>query len=74
MGGFLKDYLVVCVLSWLKMFSICYRVFIKYCVFLKILKYIPDSRFNLGVSECTKGRPNTSAAAELAEFRKITTF
>ena len=34
-----------------------YRVLIKYCVFSKILKYIPDSglsRFPLGVSECTQ--------------------
>ena len=34
-----------------------YRVFIKYCVFAKILKYIPDSglsRFPLCVSECTQ--------------------
>ena len=55
-----------------------YRVLIKYCVFLKMLKYIPDSgiyRFTLDVSECIhNGRSNTSAAAELAEFRKITTF
>ena len=32
-----------------------YRVFIKYCVFSKILKYIPDSglsRFSLGISVC----------------------
>ena len=56
------------------MFS--YRVFIKYCVFSKILKYIPDSglsRFLLGVSVCVNNsRSNTSIAAELAEFRKIT--
>ena len=48
-----------------------YRVFIKYCVFSKILKYIQDSglsRFPLVVSVYT------SAAAELADFRKITTF
>ena len=36
----------------------CYRMFIKYCVFSKILKYIPDSglsRFPLGgVSVCTQ--------------------
>ena len=35
---------------------VIYTVFIKYCVFLKILKYIPDSgltRFPLGVSVCT---------------------
>ena len=34
-----------------------YRVFIKYCVFSKILRYIPDSglyRFPLGVSEWTQ--------------------
>ena len=32
-------------------------VFIKYCVFFKILKYIPNSglsRFTLGVSVCTQ--------------------
>ena len=46
--------------------------------FFEDLKYIPDSglsRFTLGVSDCVhNGRPNTSAAAELEEFRKITTF
>ena len=56
-----------------------YRVLIKYCVFSKISKYIPDS----GLSRlCTldfmlgplNGRQKTSAAAELAELRKITTF
>ena len=53
---------------------ILYRVFIKYCVISKILKYIPDSGFP-SVSVCVhNGRSNTSAAAELAEFRKITTF
>ena len=34
-----------------------YRVFIKYCVFSKILKYIPDSglsRFSLVVNVCTQ--------------------
>ena len=54
------------------------RVFIKYCVFSKIFKYILDSglsRFSLGVSVCTQyGRANISATAELAEFRKTTTF
>ena len=37
--------------------SFIYRVFIKYCVFSKILKYIPDSglsQFPLGVSVCTQ--------------------
>ena len=37
--------------------SLCYRVFIKHCVFSKILKYILDSdlfRFPLGVSRCTQ--------------------
>ena len=56
---------------------ILYRVFFKFGVFSNILRYIPDSglsRFPLGVSECTQGRSNTSTAAELAEFRKITTF
>ena len=36
---------------------VSYRVFIKYCVFSKILKYIPDSglsRIPLGVSVCTQ--------------------
>ena len=56
-----------------------YRVFIKYCVFPKILRYILDSglyRFPFRVSVCVhNGRSNTSAAAaKLAEFRKITTF
>ena len=58
-----------------------YRVFIKYCVFFsKILKYIPDSglsRFFLCVHFMLgplNGRQNTSATAELAELRKITTF
>ena len=44
---------------------------------MKILKYIPDSglsRFPLGSVCVHNGRSNTSAAAELAEFRKITTF
>ena len=53
-------------------------MFIKYCVFLRISKYISDSglsRFPLGVSVCIhNGRSNTSSAAELAEFRKITNF
>ena len=34
-----------------------YRVFIKYCVYSKILKYIPVfglSRYFVGVSECTQ--------------------
>ena len=51
---------------------------IKYCVFWKNLKYIPDSGlsvFPLGVSCVHNGRSNTiSTAAELAELRKITTF
>ena len=55
-----------------------YNVFIKYCVFSKILKYIPDSLAALGFPAVSvsvhNGRSNTSAAAELAEFRKITTF
>ena len=37
--------------------KIIYRVYIKYCVFSKILEYIPDSalsRFPLGVSVCTQ--------------------
>ena len=58
-----------------KTFFIC-RVFIKYCVLSEILKYVPDSglyRFPLSVSVCVhNGRSNTSTAAELAEFRKIT--
>ena len=58
---------------------------IKYCVFSKILKYIPDSglsQFSLGVGVCTldftlgppDGRSNTSAAAELTELRKSELF
>ena len=47
---------------------------IKYCVIYKIFKYIQDSGFP-SMSVCVhNGRSNTSAAAELAEFRKITTF
>ena len=40
-----------------QLIKISYRVLIKYCVFSKILKYIPDSglsRFPLGVSVCTQ--------------------
>ena len=47
-----------------------YRVFIKYCDFSKILKYIPDSglsRFPIGVSCVHNGRSNTSTAAELVQ-------
>ena len=49
-----------------------YRVFIKYCVFLEDLKIFRTLAF-LSMSLCvhTPGRQNTSAAAELAEFRKI---
>ena len=53
------------------------RVLFKYCVFSKILKHIQDSglsRFPLGVSVCTQWQVKHSATAELAEFRKITTF
>ena len=47
--------------------------FIKYCGFFsKILKYIPDSVFQRCVHGLHNGRQNTSAAAELTEFRKIT--
>ena len=52
-----------------------YRVFIKYCVFSKILKYSGLLPFSVSPRcQCvhTPGRKNTSAAAELAEFRKIT--
>ena len=48
-------------------------MFIKYCIFRKFYIYIPDSgrsRFPAFVHR----RHNGSAAAELAEFRKITTF
>ena len=41
-----------------------YRVFIKYCVFWRILKYIPDSdlsRFPLGISVCTQWQVETPA-------------
>ena len=49
-------------------------MFIKYCVFSKILRYIPESGHSVSVS-VHNGRPNASAAvAELAEFRKITKF
>ena len=43
---------------------------IKYCVFWKNLKYIPDSGlsvFPLGVSCVHNGRSNTSTAAELVQ-------
>ena len=54
------------------------RVFIKYCVFLKYFKIFRTLVFLCFplVSVCvhTAGRQNTSAAAELAEFRKITKF
>ena len=53
--------------------SSIYMVFIRYCVFSEDLKNIPDSGlslFSLGVIVCT----HTSAAAELTEYRKITTF
>jgi len=54
-----------------------YRVFIKYCAFSKdfrIFRTLTFLCFPL-VSVCvhTPGRKNTGAAAELAEFRKITT-
>ena len=55
-----------------------YRVFIKYCVFFedfKIYSGLWPLSVSLRVSVCVhNGRSNTSAAAELAEFRKITTF
>ena len=54
-----------------------YRMLIKYCVISNILKYIPDSgiyRFPLVVSVCTQWQVKHIAAAEIAEFRKITTF
>ena len=50
-------------------------MFIKYCVFSKILKYIPDSglsRFQFVYTMASQ--TPSAAAAELAEFRKITTF
>ena len=57
---------------------VIYRVFIKYCVFFQDFEIYS----RLCVSVCTldftlgppDGRSNTSAAAELAEFRKVTTF
>ena len=49
-------------------------MFIKYCVFSKILKYILDSYFPLLSVSVRNDRLNTSAAAELVEYRKITTF
>ena len=51
-----------------------YWVFIKYCVFFEDFK-IYSGLWPLSVSVSVhNGRSNTSAAAELAEFRKITTF
>ena len=52
---------------------IMYRVFIKYCVFSKISKYIPDSglsRFPLGVSECTQWQVNPSACSRTCRVQK----
>ena len=53
-----------------------YMVFIKYCVFRKFEIYSGLWPFSVSpVSVCVhNGRSNTSAAAELAEFRKIITF
>ena len=50
-------------------------MYIKYCVFSKILEYIPDfglSLFPLGVRACTQCVHNGSAAADHVELRKIT--
>ena len=49
-----------------------YRVFIKYCVFSELFKIFCFPSVSVCVH--TPGRKKTSAAAELAEFRKITTF
>ena len=55
-----------------------YRVFIKYCVFSEDFKIFRALAFLCfpSVSVCvhTQDRYNTCAAAELAEFRKITEF
>ena len=53
-----------------------YRAFIKYCVFSKILKYIPASLGfpSVSVRVYTMVGQTPALAAELAEFRKITTF
>ena len=53
----------------------CYRVFIKYCVFSKILRYTPDSglsRFLLGaVSVCVHSvRSNPSACSKTDRVQK----
>ena len=47
--------------------AISYRVFSKYCVFSKILKYIPDSDLSL----CIHWTTNTSAAAELVQKNHV---
>ena len=46
-----------------------YRVLIKYCVFSKILEYIPDSLGFPSVSVSVhNGRSNTSAASEKTQY------
>ena len=54
-----------------------YRVLIKYCVYedFKIYSGLWPLSVSPSVSVCVhNGRENTSPTAELAEFRKITTF
>ena len=57
-------------------FTVIYRVFIKYCVFSKDFKLFRTLAFicfpSWSVCVNIPGRKNTSAAAELAELRKIT--
>ena len=74
--------LLYCTYIYIHTYNSIYRVFIKYCVFSTISNYIPDSGLSRFCSVCTpdfmlgplNDRQNTSAAAELAELRKITTF
>ena len=53
-----------------------YRVFIKYCVLSKILKYNPDSLSVFPRCQCvyTVAGETQALAAELAELRKIKHF
>ena len=54
--------------------TLYYRVFIKYCVFLKILRYIPDSglyRFPLGVNESTQYQSCSSRTCRVQKNHNI---
>ena len=52
-------------------------MFIKYCVFLRISKYILDSglsRFPLGVSECTQWQENLKSSEKSQHYKEKTIF